>query len=248
MSDCDRILDVDALIDGEAGDGVAEIERHIRDCTPCRMYWEAARHNDALLRRGAADIVPDPSLERRLFGPEQKQHSARPRASRRGILAGMSAAACLGGLGLMLRPSPGNAAEFRDAVLGDFATNIAADRPLDIVDSDPGHVMPWISARVPFVLPNRIAPEGAQLVGCRLCWLVGRRLAAFSIDVDETRVGVYIAGSEGLTDLPGEGKPCAMAARDGLQGAFWRDHGLALALVGPIPAARLTGLADTLRL
>ena len=248
MTTCNRMIDVDALIDGEAGDTAADIERHIEGCAPCRAYLADARRNDAALRRAASARLPDTALEQRLFGVETApptQHT------RRKALAGLGIAAGIGGLGLIFGPTFSRqayaGADFREAVLGDYATGIAADRPLDITATEPAHVMPWIAARVPFVLPQRVAPEGTQLRGCRLCWLVGRRLAAFSIDAEQTNLGLYIAGAEGLSGLPGEGTAPVMAGRGGVQGAFWRDRGLALGIVGAAPAPRLATLARSLQ-
>jgi len=252
MSECDRMIDVDALIDGEAGEDAATIERHIRACPACRAYRDDIRRNDALLRRAARGDAPDPALEARLFGPSPGA-GARP-DRRRMLLGGLGVAACAAGLGLMLRPSSAPdspdslaATDFRTAVLGDFATHIVADRPLDIEGSDTARVVPWVSARVPFVLPGRVTPEGTRLLGGRLCWLIGRRLAAFSFEVDDARIGLYVAGADGLTGLLDEGAGPVASGRDGLQGAFWRDRGLALGLVGPVSASRLLGLAGTLR-
>jgi len=189
-------------------------------------------------------------LEERLFGPARAPVApASAQFGRRKILAGLGVAACLGGLGLVLRPLARDPAmaDFRTEVLGDFATHIAADRPLDVGASDTDRIVPWISARVPFVLPKRVTPDGTRLLGCRLCWLAGRRLAAFSIEAEGARIGLYIAGAEGLSGLPGEGVMPATAGRDGLQGAFWRDQGLALGIVGAVPASRLAALAATLQ-
>ena len=245
MSECERMIDVDALIDGEAGEDAVAIERHIRSCETCRAYAADIRRNDALLRSVAQDSEPGDDFEERLFGPQERD--ARP--SRRLIFAGMGAAAAsLGGLGLLMRPSTGtDTADFRDAVLGDFATYIAADKPLDIANADAARVVPWMSARVPFVLPERVAPEGATLLGGRLCWLVGRRLAAINFEVDAAPVGLYIAGADGLSGLPNDGASPVNGARDGLRGTFWRERGLALGIVGALPASRLSGLAETLQ-
>jgi len=254
MSDCDRMIDVEALIDGEAGQEAAAIERHMRACPACRAYRDDIRRNDALLRRAARGDAPVPELEARLFGSPARAERARPVIGRRMMLGGLGVAACAAGLGLMLRPpgapdAPGPlaATDFRMAVLGDFATHIVADRPLDIQGSDTARIVPWVSARVPFVLPGQVTPEGTRLLGGRLCWLIGRRLAAFSFEVDDARIGLYIAGADGLTGLSGEGAGPVASGRDGLQGAFWRDRGLALGLVGPMPASRLLDLAGTLR-
>ncbi len=243
MGDCERMIDVDALIDGEAGEEAAAIERHIRSCGICHAYAADIRRNDALLRRASQTSEPRDDLEERLFGPQRT-----PLPSRRLMFAGLGAAACLGGLGLLVR-APSNVVEpdFRDAVLGDFATYIAADKPLDIVASEAAKVVPWISARVPFVMPERVAPEGARLLGGRLCWLVGRRLAAFNFEVGMSPVGLYIAGADGLTGLPDDGLREMSEGRDGLQGAFWRERGLAMGIVGALPETRLADLAATLQ-
>ncbi len=243
MSECERMIDVDALIDGEAGEEAADIERHIRSCETCLAYAVDIRRNDALLRLAGEANEPGDELEQRLFGP---QRNVQP--SRRMVFAGLGAVACLGGIGFFMRsPSGAGKANFRDAVLGDFATYIAADKPLDIAASEAARVVPWIAARVPFVLPERVAPDGATLLGGRLCWLVGRRLAAFNFEVEQAPVGLYIAGADGLTGLPEEGVFPVQGARDGLQGAFWRERGLALGIVGALPASRLSALAKTLQ-
>ena len=252
MKTCDRMIDVDALIDGEAGEEAPEIERHVQSCAICRAYLADTRRNDALLRHAAQSTQVPVALEERLFGLGGQSLAPAPaRIGRRRMLAGLGMVASVGGLGILLRQTSSSHAlagtDFRDAVMGDFATNIAADRPLDIAASEPGRIMPWISARVPFVLPERVAPEGTRLLGCRLCWLVGRRLAAFSMEVEDTPLGLYIAGADGLSGLPGREMPPLTAGRDGLRGAFWRDRGLALGIVGTVPASRLADLAKTLQ-
>lgn len=246
MNHCDRMIDVDALIDGEAGEDAAGIERHVAGCAACRAYRASALRSDERLRRAARDRVPDAALEERLFGPARMP--AHP--GRRRVLTGLGAvAAGAAGLGLILRPGTADAGAFCDAVLGDFATGIAADRPLDIVASEAEHLRPWAAARVPFVLPERVAPEGGRLLGCRLCWLVGRRLAAFSIEMQGTPLGLYIAGSDGLEGLPeaATGAAPLLTGGDGLHGAFWRERGLASGIVGGVSAERLVALAGTLR-
>ncbi len=243
MNECERMIDVDALIDGEAGEQAADIERHIRSCETCHAYAVEARRSDAFLRRALGESEPQDDFEERLFGPPP----APVTTSRRQVMAGLGVAACLGGLGWFMRPSSPGDADFRQAVLGDFATYIAADKPLDIAASDVARVVPWISARVPFVLPEHVSPDGARLLGGRLCWLVGRRLAALNFEVGDTPVGLYIAGARGLEGLPEEGARTVGDGRDGLRGSFWRDRGLALGVVGALSASRLADIADGLQ-
>jgi len=166
------------------------------------------------------------------------------------MLAGFAVAASVAAIGSVSMLRRTSSDDLPMAVFGDFSTNLAADRNLDRVESNPQTLMDWFTPKVPFVLPHLASLSGLDLVGGRLCWLLDRRIAVFNFDRGGEALGLYVAEANGLTclnkSLPLAHEEPASASQDNLNGAFWRDASLAHALVGQSAPEVIADLADLL--
>jgi anti-sigma factor RsiW len=250
MTDCKHRLDVEAWLDGEAGEQTDTVAKHIAACAPCKAFVEMQRRFDFAARETALTVKAPPSLLSRLDDLDAEAPSHVAPVSRRwtfGAVAASVSALAVGGT-LLLRGGSDN--EISHAVFGDFATHLDADRKPDLIESDPQRVLAWFAPKLPFSLPPIGALSEVELIGGRLCWLLGRRLAAVNFDRAGAAIGLYVAEAEGLSHngsaLP-DGETPALIERNGLAAAFWRKNGLAYALIGQPPAPTISRLTDILR-
>jgi anti-sigma factor RsiW len=137
-----------------------------------------------------------------------------------------------------------------EAPVDELRSFIDSNRPLDLASIDPSTAQRWLASRVEFSVPE--APRAAKtaLTGARLCFFLGRRVAAYMYDREGQPVSLYIMTDTGLampTGISGN-RPSHIAADGAEEFAhiLWVRDGLLFSLVAPLPAERLMPLAQTL--
>jgi anti-sigma factor RsiW len=223
---------------------------HLATCAACGAELARWRALDDEVRRalGSAPAVPA-GLEPRLREAMAEASGTRPRAARRAArpsrrqLLGLGVAASVAAaLALSLRPDGRDLADrlpVIEAPIEDMATFLDSGREVDIVSSSPEAVRAWMAQRVGFDPPPP-ALAGLRLVGGRLCYLLDRRLVAYSYERHGRPLTLYLVPAGGLA-LPESG---AAGEARGLRAIAWRDGELFRVLVVPLPTDQLRALAS----
>lgn len=171
---------VSAWHDGEVTleDG-RRIEQHLADCAACRRASALLGGLRAAVVAGADHHVPERVRER---ARAASSHPARRRRAwhRAGVSAAVIAAAAAASL--VLAPAPGRASasltpSFRDELVHHHVNGFTREQPCDFPSSDPAAVAGWLEDRLGYSVSVPL-PEGAHLIGARLCKLTDTRTAA----------------------------------------------------------------------
>jgi anti-sigma factor RsiW len=124
---------------------------------------------------------------------------ARLRHANGAVMAGALAASLLAGvLIVQLAPERGITPEVTLHTLAietaqDYATFRISQRALDVSSDDPTETLLWLGTRINGALPAMAENVlGYQLVGGRLCWLMGQRLGALTYARGADQITVYI--------------------------------------------------------
>jgi len=243
MTECPDPIRIEALADGEDVENRAALTAHIAECEACARRLNETRALDHLVREAVMRRHVPPAPAPAPVTVAAPAPAPGPRVSRRMVLAGGGAlAASVAGLGLALRPGREGVTLDRltTTYFGDFKTLIAAERRLDITESDPAHLLAWFGERVPFALPRIALREGVSLRGGRLCWLLERRNAALYLDTPDGPCCLYLASGTSLEP----GAPVVLQ-RNNLSGAFWQAGGVMHALIGEPSGETFAALATS---
>ena len=192
---CEEVRDLaSAWLDRELTDGLArEIAAHEAGCPDChalvadlrRALTQVARLGREPSPAGLEDRVRARLAEERGFAADApsvavpRRFSAWP--ARLARQAAAMAAVCLlsvAGTWTALERHDA-AAEARHDVLTAHVRSLLQDSPIQVASSDSHTVRPWFNGRVEFAPPVKdLAAEGFQLVGGRLDFVEGHRVAA----------------------------------------------------------------------
>jgi len=161
-----------------------EVEDHLRTCASCAHAYRSlqglrsALQTDTLYYRAPAGL--EARLRAALPQPGRTQR-ARPILAWRSLaLAAALAIVFLLGWGLArLRPASPMGETLAQAVVAAHVRSLLAAQPVDIVSSNHHQVKPWFNGKLDFAPPvTDLADSGFPLVGGRLDYLDGRRVAA----------------------------------------------------------------------
>ena len=256
---CAEVRDgLSARLDGavDAAEDAA-LRHHLERCVHCAGYERNLRELDARMRRHLTGRCDEDAIWARVrTGIEADGGTEAARARSRpwrvaGPVTRWAAAAvvvmCLALAGWqMLRPD-GADGSILTATVQDFSDFRSSGDVLDVAAAHPDAVLRWMTARVDFALPQRLAaPAGLRIAGGRLCSFLSRKLAFFSYSAGDTGVGLYITPAEGL-DVPPDGSFVSVARTDGLTAVSWHRDGLAYVVVSRLPIGDLTAFAEHFR-
>ena len=248
---CEKIAyQLEALVDGEcSADEERMINDHLQSCAACRQHVNHLRRLSRTIKDGLGDIkAPDDlwqRIEARLPEDPDERRSSKARSWFSQPVWQMAIAASLA---IMLALPAGLAWRWMQqdnsiiaGPIQDFSTYRDSGRSLDIASRDPDTIRSWFASRLTFEAPKLKAEvAGFDLVGGRLCWLLERRLGAFSYQRGDQTLALYVMTAHDLT-LPSStydpelGVSLSTHEVDGLRTMIWRRGELVYTVVSDIP-------------
>lgn len=203
MTGCNRewFDSLSAWHDGEVTheDG-QRVEQHLANCAACRRAAALLGETRSALVASAAREVPERVRER-----VQALVHGRVQRRRRWLTAGAFASvAVAAALALMVsHPATSLAPSLRDELVLRHWNGFSREKPCDFESSDPEAVGSWLEERLGYPVSVHI-PDGARLIGARLCHITAMRTAAVMYRIDEEPLTVFV---------PPQDSPAAAMAR-----------------------------------
>lgn len=221
-----------------------EMEQHLRACEACSgtlrdvQALRSSLHEAALYFRA-------PARMRRRAGSALRRASwtwwsipARP-------LRWASAGAALTGAAaltwtLVVIPAASDArALLTQELISDHQRSLMPGRLTDVRSSDRHAVKPWFGGKIDFSPPVRdLAGLGYPLLGGRVDYLEGRRVAALVYRRHRHVINVFVRPASGEPD-----RPAAQSAQEGYNIIHWTRGGMAYAAVSDLNESELLTLA-----
>jgi len=265
-SDCDKILLVQAELDGELDAAeAAALATHKTSCPVCREAAADIARARAVIDRSLYRTMPD-ALRTRILAeieaaqeaeapPPQPVASAAPRRWRRWTLPPFSlglgsfglGAACAAALALLVLSSPEPSITGQPSLTEQVvAGHIRAMQPghlEDVASSDRHTVKPWFDGRLDFAPPVKdFAVTGFPLRGGRLDYLAGRPVAALVYQRDKHIIDLFVWPARGNSSPPPD-----TAQRQGYNVVHWTQDGMVFWAVSDVEIGQLRDFAETWR-
>lgn len=190
-----------AYADGELDDA-GSLEAHLPTCAPCTARLAEYRAmGDALRRQAHAETAPA-ALRQRIAATLEAAEAtaASPWARRRrpmwspGVLAAAAAVVLAVGLAVGGRRGGDTAETTAQEVLDSHVRSLAGDQAhlFDVASTDQHTVKPWFSGKLDFA-PSVVdlAPQGFPLLGGRVDFIAGKRVAALVYGRRQHKINVY---------------------------------------------------------
>lgn len=228
-----------AYLDGELDPvNSRALEARLAESAGLRAELDRLREQSAKIRATAEYHAAPAALRARIaasLGERARRESAWKRRWR-GALGLAASAAAAASLTLWLAGPPAG-----EIVLGELVAShvraTLAGRPYDVASSDQHTVKPWLSARLAYSPPVAdFSMEGFPLVGARLDFVAGRRVAVL---VYQRRKHVIDAFVWPQADAP----PARAASRDGINVEATTRDGMRFFLVSDLNRHELNDLA-----
>ena len=250
----DRITegDLHSFLDGELHpDRRAEVDRHLAQDDDDRKRVESYRAQAEMVRRTYGPMIERPVPPRLSAAAAGTAARSRPsRSWRRSLLAFAASLLLLitGGVGGWfgrdwIDPRGSGSRNFvAEAVTAHLVFTAEIRHPVEVAAADYGHLVGWLSKRLGTNLKApKLDDSGYQLIGGRLLPGGGKPAAQFMYeDKGGRRVTLYVRSTDG--------SPVAfrVASEGAISALYWREEGLAWAVMGEMPPAALTQLAHTI--
>ncbi|MGY2491428.1 anti-sigma factor family protein [Cupriavidus sp. CP313] len=260
--DCNEVCELlPACADDELGAAESQrLEQHLAQCAACTAELGRLRALRTAVREGATYHRAGPALRARIAAalPAARVpaggEASRPRwlewfAWRPAVNAGLAAltiASMAFGLTLfLLRDSPQDAMA-REVVSGHVRALIA-DHAVDVASTDRHTVKPWFNGRLDFAPPvHDMAAEGFPLVGGRLDYLHGQRVAVLVYRRNQHPIDVFVLHGAGARKAaPDFG---STLTRQGYQITHWQAGGMDYWAVTDASAADLQRFSKAWRM
>jgi anti-sigma factor RsiW len=254
MPDCDKVLLVQAELDGELGAAeAASLAAHRAECPICQAAAAEFAQARALIRDDLYLPVPEDMRHRVMAAiaaaqpPRSTMPAATPTAPgswRRWWSNGASfglGAACAAGLAfLLLLPAlpPG----LTEQIVAGHVRALQPGHLQDVASEDRHTVKPWFDGRIDFAPPVKdLVADRFPLEGGRLDYLAGRPVAAMVYRRDRHVIDLFIWPA-------GSGRPSpAFAQVQGYNVVHWTADGMTLWAVSDIEPGQLREFAEAWR-
>ncbi len=242
--------DLEAFVDGEcSADEKRMISDHLDHCATCRQSVEDLRTLNRTIKAGLSDVKAPSDLWKRIeVRLPESLDDHRPTQSKAWYNQPVWQMAMAASLLIMIALPAGLTWQWMKpansiiaAPIHDFSTYRDSGRNLDIASRDPTTIRSWFASRLTFEAPKLEAKvAGFELVGGRLCWLLERRLSAFSYRRGDQSLAVYVMTAHDIA-LPSSaydpelGISLSTHEVDGLRTMIWRKGELVYTVVSDIP-------------
>jgi anti-sigma factor RsiW len=247
----DQITEADlhAYLDGELDpERTGEVERHLASDPADAKRLDSYRAQADMMRRLYGPLIERPVPARLAAAAAGIGGRRRSWRALTGALAAsllLFAAGAAGGWFARdwIDPRVGGTRSFvAEAVAAHKMFTAEIRHPVEVPASDYGHLVGWLSKRVGAELKApKLEAAGYHLVGGRLLPGSGRAAAQFMYeDKGGRRITLYVRATDGTQSafrLVSEGSVSAL---------YWREDGLAWAIMGEMPEEALLQLAHTI--
>jgi len=255
MPDCDKVLLVQAELDGELGAAeAAALAAHHADCPVCRTAAAELTQARALIRDDLYQPVSDEARQRviaALAAARPAQQAPPSPAATAGLLqrwrgwwapgwsAGMSfglGAACAAALAFLL-VMPAMPPGITEQIVAGHVRALQPGHLQDVASEDRHTVKPWFDGKLDFAPPVKdLAAAHFPLTGGRLDYLGGRPVAALVYQRDKHIINLFVWPGAGDT-------PLQTAERQGYNIVHWSEGGMNLWAVSDVEMAQLKQFA-----
>ena len=243
--------DLHAYLDGELDpERRREMDRHLANDVADSQRLDSYRAQADMIRRIYGPLIERP-VPARLAAAATGIATMKPRRSWRATIGAVAASLLLLAVGAAAGWFARDWTDQKGAGTRNFvAEAVAAHRmftaeirhPVEVPGSDYPHLVGWLSKRVG---ANLKAPKldgaGYQLVGGRLLPGSGKAAAQFMYeDKGGRRVTLYVRSTDGSQSA------FRVASEGPVSALYWREDGLAWAVMGEMPQETLLQLAHTI--
>jgi anti-sigma factor RsiW len=253
MPDCDKVLLVQAELDGELGAAeAAGLAAHRAECPICEAAAVELAQARALVRDDLYQPVPE-DVRHRVMTALAAARPARPAMAAaapeslgwwhrwwsNGASFGLGAACAAALAFLLLMPAmpPG----LTEQVIAGHVRALQPGHLQDVASEDRHTVKPWFDGRIDFAPPVKdLAAERFPLTGGRLDYLDGRPVAALIYQRDKHVIDLFVWPAAGET-------PPQSAERQGYNIVHWSQNGMAFWAVSDLETAQLKQFAEDWR-
>jgi len=253
MPDCDKVLLVQAELDGELGAAeAAGLAAHRAECPICEAAAVELAQARALVRDDLYQPVPD-DVRHRVMTALAAARPARPAMAAaapeslgwwhrwwsNGASFGLGAACAAALAFLLLMPAmpPG----LTEQVIAGHVRALQPGHLQDVASEDRHTVKPWFDGRIDFAPPVKdLGAARFPLTGGRLDYLDGRPVAALIYQRDKHVIDLFVWPAAGET-------PPQSAERQGYNIVHWSQNGMAFWAVSDLEAAQLKQFAEDWR-
>ena len=224
-----------------------EVERHLQACPACAAALERTRSLSARLGDPALYHRTPADLERRVRASVRRAGGARGGPAfwpwrRLGAAAAAAALAALALWGAVRGLSAPSAEELltRELVAG-HVRSLLADHLVDVKSSDLHTVKPWFTGKVDFAPDVKDLSPRFPLVGGRLDYVGGQRVAALVYRRNQHFINVFVWRAAGEDRAP------EYLERQGYHLIRWADNGRMFVVVSDLNEPELREFAELLR-
>jgi anti-sigma factor RsiW len=246
MPDCDKVLLVQAELDGELDAAqAAALEAHRAGCPICQAAQTELLRARALVRCEAYEAMPEAVRTRVMARLRQVEPPLAPAASRwwswdwlRGPSLGFGlGAACAAAISFLILVPQRN--DLVDQIIADHIRALQPGHLEDVVSTDQHTVKPWFDGRIDFSPPVRdFVAQGFPLIGGRLDYLDHRPVAVLVYQRAKHIIDLYVWPEGGA--LPG------LASDTSIQGynvVHWTADGMNFWAVSDVEHSQLDDFA-----